>query len=68
MADYTCTCTPCSECRGSGSVWYDLTGRYLGARRSDDLDTLDTCDECGGSGITDECDKCMACEDEVANG
>jgi len=59
----TCTCTRCPECNGSGSVWYDVAGRYLGQRRCDDLDTLDTCDECGGSGVTDECDSCLDWEE-----
>lgn len=59
-----CTCTTCSECRGSGNVWFSFGGRhYLGHRRSDDLDEMETCDHCRGSGIAEVCDRCQQLRD-----
>lgn len=53
-----CECVSCPECRGSGHVWVDWRGRYLGNSRCDDLDELETCDTCGGSGVTECCGRC----------
>lgn len=57
-----CQCVTCSECRGTGSVWYSFggpgRGTYLGSHRWDDLDEMETCDICGGHGITEKCDRC----------
>jgi DnaJ-class molecular chaperone len=53
-----CHCVRCSLCRGSGSVWFDLDGNYLGQVHCDDMDEMETCDECGGSGIVEECERC----------
>ena len=60
----TCMCVPCSECDGSGSVWFTFYGKYLGRSRCDDMDELQTCDECGGSGLVDMCDECREREEE----
>ena len=57
-----CTCICCFECNGSGTVWFDCGGRYLGQSHSDDLDELETCESCGGTGVEDWCDYC--CEQE----
>lgn len=54
-----CTCVSCAECRGSGSVWFSFSNRYLGNSRCDDLDDLRTCEECGGSGLSEMCDVCQ---------
>jgi hypothetical protein len=55
----TCTCTPCSECGGGGSVFISATGEYLGPHRRDDLDELETCPECNGSGVGEYCEECL---------
>jgi len=54
-----CTCVRCGECGGSGTIWLDFNGRYLGNRRCDDLDEMETCEECGGSGIVEVCARCQ---------
>lgn len=58
-----CQCVRCSECRGTGNVWFSFPGpgrgRYLGSSRCDDLDEMETCDDCGGSGIVETCDRCQ---------
>lgn len=54
-----CTCVHCDACRGSGSIWLDFKGRYLGNSGCDDLDQREMCEECGGSGITETCDRCQ---------
>lgn len=61
----TCTCTSCSECNGSGNVWFSFSGKYLGNHRCDDLDELETCQECHGSGLSDMCDECREKEEEA---
>ena len=53
-----CECVPCHECRGSGNIWIDWRGRYLGNSRCDDMDELETCDTCGGHRIVEMCDRC----------
>lgn len=57
-----CECVRCSQCDGSGNVWFEFPGpprgRYLGRHRSDDLDEMETCEECGGSGIVETCEMC----------
>ena len=57
-----CECVSCSECKGSGNVYFSFGGfshgRYLGSSRCDDLDEMETCDVCGGSGIIEHCDRC----------
>lgn len=60
---YACRCTRCGECGGSGSIWVDMYGHYLGRRRSDDLDELERCEECDGTGIMEECDLCQSFEE-----
>lgn len=57
-AQPTCRCVACDECRGSGTVWLDVRGAYLGASRCDDLDDPTGCDECDGTGVIDECYAC----------
>lgn len=60
----TCTCVPCSVCGGTGSIWLDFNGRFLGSHRSDDLDEMDVCEDCGGSGIVETCDECLDTRDD----
>jgi hypothetical protein len=55
-----CQCVSCSECGGSGRIWLDVFGNYLGNRRCDDLDEMETCMECSGSGLADG--PCLHCE------
>jgi len=59
-----CTCVPCGSCGGTGTVWFTFDGKYLGDRRSDDLDKLERCEDCEGSGIAEECDYCVDRRDE----
>ena len=59
-----CTCVQCSECGGSGVVYFSFSGAYLRHKRLDDMDEMDTCEECGGSGIEDVCDHCRELEAE----
>jgi hypothetical protein len=54
-----CECVSCGSCRGTGSIWVDFKGRYLGNRRSDDLDELEPCEDCGGSGTSETCYECQ---------
>lgn len=63
----SCKCVRCTECGGTGDVWYSAIGEYLGNSRCDDLDELDSggCLDCDGSGILEMCDECReAWEDE----
>lgn len=59
-----CECVRCGACDGTGSIWLDFAGRYLGNHRCDDLDVLEHCEECGGSGISETC---YQCSEEEAN-
>lgn len=54
----TCKCVICDECKGSGNIWVDYKGKYLGNNRCDDMDELDTCPECDGSGLSEICYEC----------
>ena len=54
-----CTCVSCGMCGGSGTVWFDLGGKYLGNHRCDDLDVFESCEECGGRGTVEICDECQ---------
>ena len=63
MSEPKCTCVRCDDCGGSGSVWLDFRGRYLGNQRCDDLDELEYCDNCGGTGIVEVCWFCRDAED-----
>jgi hypothetical protein len=69
MTDTTkpCTCVTCGECGGHGTIWLDVSGRYLGNRRCDDCDTMEGCDECHGSGISEMCDACQWAWEEEMN-
>lgn len=58
-----CRCIRCGDCNGSGTVWFDWRGHYLGNSRCDDLDELEHCDRCGGSGIIEVCDRCQLLEE-----
>ena len=53
-----CECVSCESCNGSGSIWFDIGGRYRGKNRCDDLDEMEFCDSCGGSGTIEVCDRC----------
>lgn len=57
-----CRCVRCEACGGSGTVYYDIGGRYIGRSRIDDLCEPESCDMCSG-GIVDECDRCVALND-----
>lgn len=60
-----CTCVSCNACGGSGNIWLDFKGRYLGNHRNDDLDQMETCDECHGMGLSEVCEACTdICSDE----
>lgn len=59
-----CSCVSCSDCGGSGNVWFsfpgpDRGGRYLGNHRSDDLDEMEACANCQADGIVETCDRCQ---------
>lgn len=54
-----CSCVSCDACQGSGHVWFDFRGQYLGNRRTDDLDQLELCEECGGNGLSEVCGECQ---------
>lgn len=58
-----CHCVRCGECGGSGNIWLDFKGQYLGNHRCDDLDEMEMCEGCGGSGIIETCDRCQLLED-----
>ena len=59
MMGTKCKCVPCGSCGGIGNVWFTFDGKYLGNRRSDDMDELEWCEDCDGSGIAEECDYCL---------
>lgn len=59
-----CTCVYCDGCGGSGQIWVDHNGRYLGKHRSDDMDDMEECPECYGYGIIETCDACLDSEVE----
>lgn len=63
----TCSCVRCEDCRGHGTVWFDVGGQYLGARRCDDCDTMESCEECRGSGVSETCAICMVAYEEAMN-
>jgi ssDNA-binding Zn-finger/Zn-ribbon topoisomerase 1 len=50
-----CECVFCPECNGTGNVWFNYHGKYLGKRRFDDMDELETCPNCNGKGIIQYC-------------
>jgi hypothetical protein len=54
-----CECVGCGACGGTGTIWLDFSGRYLGNHRCDDLDEMDTCEDCGGTGTTETCYECQ---------
>lgn len=54
-----CKCTPCSQCKGTGTVWVSFSGEYLGHSRCDDLDEMYECESCDGTGIDSYCDECI---------
>ena len=60
-----CKCISCSECGGTGNVWFSFPGpdggKYLGNHRSDDLDEMDSCPQCEGRGIAEMCATCAEC-------
>jgi DnaJ-class molecular chaperone len=58
-----CECVSCAECHGSGTIFVDLRGHYVGAGMRDDMDEPESCDGCRGSGIIEECDRCMTLDD-----
>ena len=59
-----CTCTPCPECKGTGTVWISFSKEYMGSNRCDDLDEMDVCDVCGGDGVQSYCQGCLDAEEE----
>lgn len=56
-----CTCVRCTACNGSGTIYFDMRGRYIGRHMIDDLCETESCDMCSG-GIVEPCDRCMALE------
>ena len=54
-----CECVRCGSCGGTGTIWLDMNGRYLGNHRCGDLDEMDTCEDCGGSGVSETCYECQ---------
>lgn len=58
MTEPTCTCVPCSLCDGTGNIWVDGDGRYLGMHRCDDMAEMEPCPACRGRGIEELCEKC----------
>lgn len=59
-----CSCIPCDECKGTGSIWFSISGEYLGHHRCDDLDQMDICPDCDGEGIVSLCDECREAYEE----
>lgn len=62
LEDQPCECVRCDSCGGSGNVWFDFRGRYLGNARCDDMDELELCEECHG-GIVEFCYRCQRLEE-----
>ena len=60
-----CECVSCDACDCSGGIWVDMTGRYLGKNRSDDLDEMEQCPNCNGRGITEVCQSCAESEEAL---
>jgi len=54
-----CICVTCGACDGTGHIYVDMRGRYIGRHASDDMDEMVSCPACDGSGITEECDYCL---------
>ena len=57
-----CECIDCPACKGKGTIWVSMSGRYLGVSRKDDLDQMETCESCDGSGIVEICYACLELE------
>jgi hypothetical protein len=57
-----CKCIPCSHCDGTGSIYFDMKGRYVGRHRFDDLCDAEPCDMCHG-GIAAKCERCQQLDD-----
>jgi len=66
--EMACECVLCGSCGGTGSIWVDFAGRYLGNRRCDDLDQMEPCEDCGGSGVIEVCYECQEAQDEDYSG
>jgi hypothetical protein len=56
----TCSCVPCKQCNGTGTIWISFSGEYLGSHRCDDLDEMDGCEFCDGTGVESWCDECTS--------
>ena len=59
VAAEACHCVRCGDCNGSGNIWFDFRGRYLGRGHCDDMDEIETCEQCGGRGIVESCSRCQ---------
>jgi hypothetical protein len=57
-----CECVSCGDCGGTGTVYYDIGGNYVGEHMHDDMDSPESCDMCSG-GTVDECDRCILLND-----
>ncbi len=62
LAAEPCECVRCDACRGTGTIYVDFRGRYIGANITDDMDQPETCDMCRG-GIIEWCDRCTSLND-----
>lgn len=60
----SCTCVKCKVCAGKGEYAVDLSGKYSGPTRFDDLDTYEFCEFCDGSGYTTMCHACRDKQEE----
>lgn len=54
-----CECIDCSECDGSGRVWFTSSGKYRGKLKGSDMDEWLHCPECMGAGVVETCDHCL---------
>jgi hypothetical protein len=68
LEELPCACVTCSECGGTGNVWFAFGGReYLGRNRGDDLDEMETCEYCNGHGIVETCERCIEIQELEEN-
>ena len=60
MSESKCECIVCTECRGTGHVYFDaFTGEYLGPTDWEGWNWMEPCEFCDGTGIEYECYHCQ---------